>query len=131
MSDTVASFSGRVECRRQAGGPLGLTLVGHSADRRGDSCQLSFQGESPSDLPPYLDDVTVRRLEAGRYLLAGSGREWTVEARHAYWQRDVSPAFYRAIPPRVPPFARRLFFRLLLTLAATSFGRALIARRRG
>ena len=129
MPDNVLSFSGRVECRR-SGGPLGLTLVGRCADQSGDSCQLSFQGSAPPDLPPCLDEVTVRRLGARRYLIAGSGQEWAFEARNAYWQRDVSAAFYRAIPARVPPLARRLFFRLVLTLAATPFGRALIARRR-
>jgi hypothetical protein len=115
----------------QAGGPLALTLVGRSDDSSRDPCQLSFQGLIPPELPASLTDVTVQRLDAGRYRIAGSGQEWTVAARETYLQRDVGAAFYRAIPPRKPPLVRRIFFRLVLTLAGTSFGQRLLARRRG
>jgi hypothetical protein len=131
VPEALVSFSGRVECRRQAGGPLALTLIGRSADSSRSPCQLSFQGLVPPDLPPYLDDVAVQRLGADRYRIAGSGQEWTVAARKTYLQRDVGAAFYRAIPPRQPPLARRMFFRIVLTLAGTSLGRRLLARRRG
>jgi hypothetical protein len=40
--------------------------------------------------------------------------------------RDLAAQFYRAIPPRPAPWAKRVFWRLVLGLAASRAGLALL-----
>jgi hypothetical protein len=40
--------------------------------------------------------------------------------------RDVAPPFYRALPPRPVPPGKRLFWRLVLALAASRAGLSIL-----
>jgi hypothetical protein len=40
--------------------------------------------------------------------------------------REIAPQFYRAIPPRPAPWAKRVFWRMVLALAASRAGLALL-----
>jgi hypothetical protein len=44
--------------------------------------------------------------------------------------RDIAVPFYRAIPPRRVPLVKRIFWRVVLALAATRTGLALLRRLR-
>jgi len=46
----------------------------------------------------------------------------------AHIHREVAGAFYKALPPRPVPLRKRLFWRVMLGLAATSAGRWLLLR---
>lgn len=118
-------FTGRVECRRSSG-MSSLTLVGH--DSSGHPVHLSLLGALPEDLPPRLDAASVERLEAERYRISAGGRAWTIAAPRAYLHYDLAEAFFRAVPPRRVPLAKRLFWRLVLSAAASPVGRWWLAR---
>ena len=118
-----------MELRRNASSPLGLTLVGKSADLTNEMAYVSFVMTPPLDLPRDLNDVTVHRIDAGHFQLASSGREWLLSATGVHVHRDVSEVFYRAVPPRPVPLSKRLMWRLIVGLADTPIGRALISRR--
>lgn len=118
-------FAGSVECRR-SGGAASITLVGR--DAAGEPVHLALLAPAPADLPPRLDAASVECLEAQRYRISADGRAWTVVAPRAYLHYDVSEAFYRAVPPRPVPLAKRLFWRLVLSAAATRAGRRWLAR---
>ncbi len=127
----VATFRGGVSCRRDRSGPLGLTLVGWTADHPDEKVSLAFSGPAPDTLPEVLEDPTVDQIATGRYRIASTPREWIVEARAAHLHREIATAFYRAIPPRPAPWGKRVFWRLVLGMAATPWGkRLLLALRR-
>lgn len=78
-----------------------------------------------------LEDPIVDRLDDRRYRIASPPREWLVAASAIHLHREVAATFYRAIPPRSAPWGKRLFWRLVLALAARSWGkRLLLALRR-
>jgi hypothetical protein len=131
MTFRVATFRGGVSCRHDATGPLGLTLIGWTQDHPEEKVTLSFSGRAPEGLPEVLEDPTVDQLGAGRYRISSSPREWLVEARTVHVHREIAAAFYRAIPPRGAPWSKRLFWRLVLGLVASRWGkRFLLALRR-
>ncbi len=118
-------FTGRVECRRTSGAAT-LTLIG--LDAAGDRVHLSLLGDVPADLPGRLDAASVDCVEAQRFRIVADGRSWTVAAPRAYLHHDLSEVFYRAVPPRAVPLAKRLFWRIVLSAAASRFGRRWLAR---
>jgi hypothetical protein len=127
----VVIFRGGVSCRRDPGGPIGLTLIGWTSDHPDERVSLAFSGRSPGDLPDVLEDPVVDRLDKRRYRIASPPREWVVEASAIHLHREIAATFYRAIPPRAAPWGRRLVWRLVLGLAARSWGkRLLLALRR-
>ncbi len=127
----VAAFRGGVSCRRDRSGPLGLTLIGWTLDHPEEKVSLAFSGPAPDTLPDVLEDPTVDQIATGRYRIASTPREWIVEARAAHLHREIAAAFYRAIPPRPAPWGKRVFWRLVLGMAATAWGkRLLLALRR-
>lgn len=122
----VAQFRGTVTCRRTSSGPLGLTLSGRTADHPGEPLELAFAGVAPADLPERLEDAAVERARPGEYRIASGARTWTVAARSVHLHREVADGFYRAIPPRPAPLARRVLFGAMLGIARSRAGLALL-----
>ena len=121
----IVRFRGGVSCRREAG-PLELTLVGRTTDRPDEVATLAFSGTAPTALPEALEDATVEQVEPGRYRIRSGQREWVFPARAVHLHREVSGSFYRAIVPRVVPWSKRLFWRVVLTMAASPTGKRLL-----
>jgi hypothetical protein len=127
MDDTkrIVSFRGCVSCRRDEA-PLGLTLIGRSTDWPEETATLAFAGASPANLPEALEDVTVEQVGTGRYRIWSGRREWIVSARAVHLHREVATSFYRAVAPRLVPWNKRVFWRVVLALAAHPLGRRLL-----
>src|ERR1700756_3363271 len=53
MSDRIVTFRGPVSCRRGAA-PLGLTLVGETAEHPREPAELALSGAVPADSPAAL-----------------------------------------------------------------------------
>ena len=126
----VIRFRGWISCRRDGEGPLGLILVGRTCQhRREESVQLAFSSAAPVDLPEALEDARVEFLGEGRHRIVSGDRSWTLHgAVHVH--REVAAAFYKALPPRPVPWMKRLFWRVMLALAANPLGRRLLLRGR-
>jgi hypothetical protein len=143
----VIQFKGRVFCGRQSDGPLGLVLTGVSQDRPNEAVQVAFSCAAPADLPAELVDAKLEFCGAGRHRLteealnrraaekkteketAAGRRSWELHGP-VHVHREVLTAFYQAIPPRVVPFRKRLFWRVMLGLAANPLARRLLLRGR-
>lgn len=121
----IVRFRGGVSCRRDEE-PLGLTLIGRTTDRPDEVATLAFATAAPPAVPEALEDATVEQLEAGRYRIRSGTREWLLSARSVHLHREVSSTFYRAISPRRVPWNKRLFWRVVLALAASRIGKALL-----
>ena len=121
----LVRFRDGVSCRREEG-PLGLTLIGRTSDRPDEIATLSFAGGAPADLPEALEEATVQRIDVGHYRIRSGKREWAFAARSAHLHREVATTFYRAIVPRSIPWKKRLFWRVLLALAASKTGRRIL-----
>lgn len=124
----ILQFAGPVS-REPGPGAGGLTLVG-SLGAPPVPAQLSLIGARPPapPLPRRLTGVTVELTAPGAILLRTDAGEWRIAC--ATWQlhQDAGAVFQAAIPPRPTPWARRLGWRVLLSLAATAPGRALLSR---
>jgi hypothetical protein len=127
----VMTFRGGVSCRRDTDGPLGLTLIGLTADHPDEWASVSFSGRAPDTLPEVLEEPTVYRIDERRYRIASTPREWVVEATAVHVHREIAATFYRAIPPRAVPWSKRLFFRLLLAMMANPWGKRILLALRG
>jgi hypothetical protein len=121
----IVRFRGGVSCRRDDG-PLGLTLIGRTPERLDEIATLVFVGAAPNGLPEALEDATVEEVDTGRYRIWSGRREWIFPARSAHLHREVSTTFYRAIAPRLVPWSKRLFWRVVLALASNPIGRRLL-----
>jgi hypothetical protein len=121
----MVRFRGGVSCRRDDG-PLGLTLIGRTTDRPDEIATLAFATAAPPGLPEALEDATVEQVEAGRYRIRSDVREWIFSARSAHLHREVASTFYRAISPRLVPWKKRLFWRIVLAVAASRVGKTLL-----
>ncbi len=127
--ETVIQFRGQVECRRDACGPLGLVMSGHTAQRPQERVHFSFAGAAPADLPETLDDASVTRLSPESYRISSGARAWTVSARAVHLHREVAREFYQAVPSRPVRWTQRVFWRIVLALAATPAGRWVFGAR--
>jgi len=127
----VVQFSGAVDCRRDGCGPLRLILSGHTAHYPHELVHLSFAGAAPEDLPQTLDNAAVAHVSAQRYSISSGARSWTVDASAVHLHRDVAREFYQAVPQQPVRWTQRLFWRIVLALAATSAGRWLLGVWRG
>ena len=125
MPDPIVSFRGPVSCLRGAL-PLGLTLVGETPEHPGERTTLAFSAAAPAEFPATVEDALVERVGPNRYRIASAPRDWLIEATAVHLHRDVAAEFYRAIPPRRVPFGKRLFWRVVLALAASRPGLALL-----
>jgi hypothetical protein len=126
-SSAEVRFAGWVSCRRDGEGPLGLILVGRTLDRPDEVVHMAFAAAAPADLPDAIEEPTVESLGANRYRISSGDRSWTL-AGVAHIHREVATAFYKALPPRPVPLRKRLFWRVMLALAATPAGRRLLLR---
>jgi hypothetical protein len=125
MAEPVASFRGAVRCLRGAA-PLGLTLIGETPEHEGERTALAFSAAAPADFPAALEGAVIERVGPQQYRITSGPREWLIAATAVHQHRDVGERFYRAIPPRRVPFGKRLFWRVVLALAATRTGLALL-----
>jgi hypothetical protein len=125
----IVRFRGGVSCRRDDP-PLGLTLIGRTVDRSDEIATLAFVGVAPEGLPEALEDATVEQIAAGQYRIWSGRREWLFPARSVHLHREVSATFYRAIAPRLVPWNKKLFWRIVLSMAASRFGKSLLLRLR-
>ena len=121
----IARFRGGVSCRRDDG-PLGLTLIGRTFDRADEVATLAIAATAPEGLPEALEDATVEQLDVSRYRIRSGKREWVFTARSMHLHREVSTTFYRAIAPRLVPWNKRLFWRIVLAMAASRVGKSLL-----
>jgi hypothetical protein len=125
VAEVLASFRGRVDCRR-ASEALGLALAGVTAEHPQERTTLEFAAPAPLEFPATLEDARVEELGAGRYRIASATGDWLISARAVHLHRDVAVQFYRALPPRPVPPGKRLFWRLVLALAASRAGLAML-----
>jgi hypothetical protein len=129
--DPLIAFCGPVDCRFDGCGPLGLILSGHTKLHPEELVHLHFAGAAPADFPQSLEDALIVRLSAESYRISSGARSWTLNARAAHLHRDVAAAFYEAVPAAPIRWTQRLFWRIVLALAATSAGRWLLRTVRG
>ena len=127
----VMTFRGGVSCRRDSSGPLGLTLIGWTADYPDERATVAFSGRAPETLPEVLEDPTVYRIDERHYRIESAPREWVVEATSVHVHREIATSFYRAIPPRIVPWSKRLFFRVVLAMMSSSWGKRVLLALRG
>jgi hypothetical protein len=127
--ETLVQFRGPVACRRDGCGPLGLVMSGHTGQRPQELVHFSFTGAAPEDLPGTLDDATVARLSRESYRISSGARAWMVTARAVHVHREVAREFYQAVPGRPVRLMQRVFWRIVLAVAATPAGRWLFGAR--
>jgi hypothetical protein len=124
--ERIVMFRGGVSCRRDPNSPLGLTLIGNTADRIQEMASVAFAGTAPEGLPEVIEDAAVERLDAHRYRISSPPREWFVHAASVHVHHEIAATFYRVIKPRPAPWRRRVFWRIVLALAASAAGRRLL-----
>lgn len=129
MSEALVRFAGAVRCERGSGA-LRLTLTGTGAEPPAQPVTVAFAAAAPAGLPALLEDAVVEQ-SAGGFRIASAAGAWTLAAPTAHVHRDVTVPFYRALPPRPVPFGKRVFWRLVLLLAGSEGGMALLRALRG
>jgi len=130
MPEALARFAGEVR-RAPGSGALRLLLRGTSAAAPGQPLTVGFASAAPAGLPEVLQDVVIDEPAPGTFRIASAAGAWTLTANAAHVHRDVAAPFYRAIPPRPVPFGKRIFWRLVLLLAGSRAGVALLRALRG
>ena len=121
MPERLATFRGVVHCRR-AHTVTGLTLSGSTAEAPDEPTALAFSAAAPGGLPDTLQDAVVDHLGDAQYRIGTEQREWLIASPVVHLHREIAAQFYRAIPPRPAPWAKRLFWRVVLALAASRAG---------
>lgn len=116
-------------CSR-AEGLLGLTIIGRTLERPAEQASLALAATAPVDLPASLQAAAVVRLQLGRCKIHSGSRDWEIPVRSWHLHFEVTSVFYRSIEPRQPPWSKRLFWRLVLALAAHPLGRRLLLQLR-
>ncbi len=123
-------FAGRVGCERGTGA-LKLILSGVSADPPAQPLRVGFTAAAPAGLPAVLEDAAVEAAGPGRFRISSAAGEWTLPSPAVHVHRDAAVPFYRAIPPRPVPLSKRVFWRVVLMLAGSRSGLALLRALRG
>lgn len=129
MTDTATSasplavFRGPVICRRSR---EALLLTGAAADPGGGVLIVTLTTNRVPGVPNSMAAASIRALGGQRYRIASGSQDWVVTATAVHVHRDIGEAFYRAIPPRAVPPAKRLFWRVVLALAGTRAGKRLL-----
>ena len=124
MPERLATFCGVVHCRRAQTVP-GLTLSGNTAEAE-EPTALAFNATAPAELPVTLQDAVVDHLGGADYRIGAGEREWLITSAAVHLHRGIAAQFYRAIPPRPAPWTKRVFWRVVLALAASRTGLALL-----
>jgi hypothetical protein len=130
MPERLATFRGVVSCVRARDVP-GLTLTGNTAEAPDEPSALAFSTEPPAGLPATLQDALVERLGDGRYRIGTATGEWLLPPGPVHLHREIAARFYQAIPPRPAPWTKRVFWRVVLTIAGSRAGLATLRRLRG
>jgi hypothetical protein len=125
MPERLASFRGPVLCERTHAVP-GITLRGNTTEAPGEPTALAFSASAPADFPGILEDALVEHLGGTQYRISERTRTWLITAAAVHLHREIATQFYRAIPPRRAPWAKRVFWRAVLALAASRAGLALL-----
>jgi hypothetical protein len=125
MPERLASFRGEVHCERADRVP-GLILKGNTNEAPAEPTALAFSGAAPADLPARLEDAVVEYLGGTQYRISVGSRSWLISAAAVHLHREIAAQFYAAIPPRRAPWAKRLFWRAVLALAASRAGLTLL-----
>jgi hypothetical protein len=122
----VAAFRGPVSCAPVDSAPC-FTLTGTTPG--GEPLSITFGAPAPADLPTSLESACVEREEGGAHCIRAAGRAWRLATCTLHLHHGV-PSFYGVIAPRVPAWHRRLVLSLLVKLAASPTGFALLRRLR-
>jgi hypothetical protein len=130
MSEPVVRFAGPVSCVR-GDGAIKFTLQGLSAAAPGQPLTVGFTTAVPTGLPAALLDVVVEERAPGMFRISSPAGDWPLLAQTMHVHRDATAPFYRAIPPRPVPPGKRIFWRLVLALAASGTGMSVLRRLRG
>ncbi len=123
-------FEGPVEVRCGPCAAQGFTLVGVQHGRPREPLHLSILCAPPAGLPARLESPSVELEGTSARIIMGN-REWEIAPRASFAHRDATDAFGAAIPAERAPLSKRLFWRVILALAASPLGRAWLARRAG
>lgn len=123
----VAALRGPVTCVRTANA---LILSGAAADSADDRLILTFIDPVIADIPDSLPAASVHALDEHHYRITSQSGEMLVQTTSVHVHRDVGKAFYRAVPPRPVPFAKRMFWSLVLALAGSRTGKRVLASLR-
>jgi hypothetical protein len=123
MPELLVRFHGAVSCERAAQ-PSALTLRGNTAEPPGEGAVLDLSGAAPAECPATLQDAVVEGLGGRQYRITSAARSWLVSAAAVHLHFEIAAQFYRAIPPRRAPWWKRLFWRIVLTLAGSRAGLA-------
>jgi len=119
----LAVLRGPVACCRTANA---LTLSGAAADSADERLILTFIGHLLPAVPGSLSGARISAVDPHHYLIASESQELIVEAAALHVHRDIGNAFYREVPPRPVPLKKRLFWRVVLALAASRAGKRLL-----
>ena len=125
MPERLASFRGEVHCECADRVP-GLTLEGNTWEAPEEPTALAFSAGAPADLPATLEDAAVEHLGGTQYRISAGSRSWLISASAVHLHRQIAAQFYRAIPPRRTPWAKRVFWWAVLSLAASRAGLTLL-----
>ena len=123
MPEPLVAFRGAVSCQR-APGALRLTLSGEAAP--GARVTLTFGAAAAADLPAVLQDPVIEELAANQYRVSSARGAWVISAPAVHLHREIAAEFYRAIPPRPMPPLRRVLWRIVLALAGSRAGLAVL-----
>lgn len=118
----VATFHGAVDCRRDPGAPLAVTLSGPSIEHPDEPLSLGFAAVAVPELPAVLTDPLIEHDGGDAYRIVTAGGTWRIAARAVHLHREVGRSFYQAIPPRPVPRVRRALWRTVLAFAASRVG---------
>jgi hypothetical protein len=101
-----------------------------SQGEMGEKLSVTFSASAPGAMPAALDDPTIEHHAADEYCIRASSRSWLIRASAVHLHLEVARAFYEVIKPRVPPWQKRVLWRLVLALAASPLFRLLRLLRR-
>jgi hypothetical protein len=130
MAEARVQLRAPVAWRESAAAPR-LTLRGRDARAPHDPLSVACNGTAGGELPPQLGDVLIEPDVAGGYRLTSGAQTLQLAPGALHVHRDVGIAFYRAIPPRRPPWLRRLFWNAVVRLARSALALRLLRALRG
>jgi hypothetical protein len=120
----IAALPREVRVTRPAGGALRLRLAGH--DGAGHEVAVDFAEPRAPALPELLHEVRIELRARGAWRILAREGAIEVAAASAHVHSDRSAEVMAAVPPRRAPLSKRLFWRLVLALAASGCGRRLL-----